>query len=432
MCAEPGRSFNKSKRAAPLFDLLPVSQISKDVANLFVDATTMTASFAGARTDESMAALRKLCEIKSPVVDNLLHNISSLPDTQHKISFVDATGATAVVSSEQSTAVSFAAQREMARAELKRRGMPKYNPGHYAMPATPALRLCDPVHPGRKELDWVAMIVDQSIQVEMAGDRAAMVVTASADQLERALAKLDHAIARCPSDPDLLVAKACLLEASGRSAADIGPILEAALIQAPGHFEALNWNQHSETWTGAFRFPRWDKKSSVLQPVMAAHLSLDHRIQVVRNGLQKTLALVTQVQGPPFDTRTEVAIKWVLSQTPYGPLIAYYLKLTEPSDEPSIMEGFLPGFQPDLFAPSEGYFLIQQLAFTPYLFVVLVNGNKVTLNRRIIFDGRAAGEIREIAASLSAATSYLPQSHFQQAMQWHMNNFDAGNLKFLS
>jgi hypothetical protein len=163
---------------------------------------------------------------------------------------------------------------------------------------------------------------------------------------------------------------------------------------------------------------------------MAAHLAAGHRVQVVRNGLQKTLAIVAQVQGPPIDGRTQVKVEWLLSETPHGPLVAYYLKIIEPEGEPSVMEAFLPGFQPSLYSPMEGYFLAQQLAFTPYCFVVLVSGNNVVLNRRIIFGEAGANRPRDIVARLASTQTYLPQDQFQAAMQWHMNNFDVSKLTF--
>lgn len=282
------------------------------------------------------------------MVDNLLHCVAKISDADHKVEVLDATGPNVVVSDSQTSRVSFEVQREMARAALRRRGSPKYDVSCYAVAGTPALRLCDPVHLARKELDWVAMIVDQSVQVEMAGDRTAMKVSAPADQLGKALSKLEHAIARCPDDMDLLVAKACILQASARFEA-ANEALDVVLSRDPTHFEAAMWKKHPETWASALRFPKWDKKASTFHPVMAAHLELGHRVQVVRNGLQKTLAIVTQVQGPPFDGRTQAKMEWVLSETPHGPLITYYLKIIEPTGEPSLIEAFLPGFNPPCF-----------------------------------------------------------------------------------
>jgi hypothetical protein len=129
MCADPGRSFNKGAHAAPLYKLLPISKIPKDVADLFVDATTLTAKFTEVDTYESIDALKKLCTIEGAVVDNLLHCIAKMSDTEHILSVFDFTGRGG--SSTRTTKVSFASQRKIAHEELTRRGSPEYDTRHY-------------------------------------------------------------------------------------------------------------------------------------------------------------------------------------------------------------------------------------------------------------------------------------------------------------
>jgi hypothetical protein len=148
--------------------------------------------------------------------------------------------------------------------------------------------------------------------------------------------------------------------------------------------------------------------------------------------MQKTLAIVLGVQGPPFDKRTQVKVEWILSKTPYGPLVAYYPKIIEPSGEPSIMEAFLPIFQPqsNQVSPLEGYFLMQQLAFTPYYYVIGASGNDILLNCKIIPGEKTIRKIHEINSELVSLQSFLPQHQFQNAMQWHMDNFDMAQLTF--
>ncbi len=297
--------------------------------------------------------------------------------------------------------------------------------------AVSSLRLNAPAHPAQKQLEQAARIIDQHVQVEVVGDRTVTKISAPAEELRRALKSLDEAIALCPNDMDLLVAKAGILNASAqfKSAEEV---LDLVLSKDPDHFEAKMWKNYWESWSDALRFPKWDEQSSSLHPVMATHLRIGHRVQLIRDGMQKTLAIVTGVQGPPFDKRTQIQVEWVLSKTPYGPLVAYYPKIIEPSGEPSIMEAFLPIFQPqsDQVSPLEGYFLMQQLAFTPYYFVILANGNDVLLNRKIVPGEKTIRKVREITSQLVSSQSYLPQHQFQKAMQWHMNNFDMARLTF--
>jgi hypothetical protein len=247
--------------------------------------------------------------------------------------------------------------------------------------------------------------------------------------MEKAVSIIDQGIASRPDDMDLLVAKASILHASAQFGS-AEEVLDAVLRRAPEHFEARMWKSHWGSWSDALRYPEWNERLTALHPVMATHLRHGHRVQVVRDGLQKTLAIVASVHGPPFDHRTDIKVAWVLSRTPFGPLVAYYPRIIEPSGEPSTMEAFLPIFEPTLFSPMEGYFLVQQLAFTPYCFLVLVSGNFVSLNRRIVFEPKTVQKLHRIAAELASAKSYLPKHQFKSAIQWHMNNFDMKQLRF--
>jgi len=130
MCANPGRSFSKEAHAAPLYEILPKSKITKAVSNLFVEVTTFTAAFTEVRTTESMDALKKLCAIKGAVVDNLLHCIANMSDSEQTMNVIDMTGT--LGSSSRTSKVSFESQRKMARDELTRRGSPTYDVAHYA------------------------------------------------------------------------------------------------------------------------------------------------------------------------------------------------------------------------------------------------------------------------------------------------------------
>ncbi len=312
---------------------------------------------------------------------------------------------------------------------------PKFSPmmgggGDPGAPSgAPGLHLADPAHPLRQRMDEAARLVDGCVQIELAGERTMTRTSAPAGELGQAIAILDEGIAQYPDDPDLLVAKAGILHASAqfKSAEEV---LDAVLARTPGHFEARAWKDHWSSWMDAFRFPRWDAGAVSPHPVMVAHLKHDHRVQIVREGLQKSLAIVTGVQGPPFDSGTQVKIEWVLSKTPYGPLVAYYVQIVEPVGEPSTMEAFLPIFQPTLFSPLEGYYLVQQLAFNPSCFVVLVSGETALLNRKIVFGPKTVQKIGEIATQLATGQSFLPQPQVKSAMQWHMDNFDMAQVAF--
>lgn len=130
MCAHPRPSFRKKEHAASLYRLLPNSHIPKQVAELFVEVTAYTAAFTEIRFAESKAALEQLCQVRSPVVDNLLHAIAQMGDAEHTLVAIDATGPSPRTG-KQTTHVSFEPQRQKARDELKKRGQPAYDAKHY-------------------------------------------------------------------------------------------------------------------------------------------------------------------------------------------------------------------------------------------------------------------------------------------------------------
>lgn len=309
------------------------------------------------------------------------------------------------------------------------RGASSGSPRGEGAAAPPGLRLADPHHPCREVLARVAAIVGQAVHVEHSADGMVTRFSTDPSGVARAIALLDEAAASAPQDPDLLVAKACLQHASVqfKSAEET---LDRALAVDPGHFEAKTWKEHWESWATALAFPEWDEGSSSLHPAMAAHLRQDRRVQIVREGMQKSLAIVTGVQGPPFEEGTRVKVAWVLSKAPQGSLVVYYLQVVEPAGEPSTLEGFLPIIQPARFSPMEGHFLLQQLAFTPSLFAVLVSDGRVLLNQRAVLGREATARVREMARTVGVTRPYLPPDRLREAAQWHMNHFDVAGVVF--
>ncbi|MDD5542336.1 MAG: hypothetical protein PHX83_04110 [Acidobacteriia bacterium] len=289
--------------------------------------------------------------------------------------------------------------------------------------------LSDPRHPASKHLKAAADIVDRCVRIEVAGDQSMLQVSAGMDDLTQLVQELDAGIQLCPDDLNLAVAKASALHVCGqfKSAEEE---LDKVLAKDPQHFEARQWKDHWESWLHPLRFPVWNEKMTALQPAMAAHLRAGHRVQIVREGFQKVIAIVAVVQGPPFHPQTKIRVAWVLSETPSGPLLAYYVKIIEPQGEPSTMEAFVPLFKPTLFAPMEGFYLAQQLALCPYAFVALVNNGGVQLNCKLEWGPKTLRQIQKIQADVAGRKSFLAQADFQRAMQWHMNNFDMAKVEF--
>jgi hypothetical protein len=288
------------------------------------------------------------------------------------------------------------------------------------------LRLMDPAHAARAALDEAARIVDRDVELAEAGDAA---VLHSSSAILEAIPHLDHAAELAPDDLDVLIAKAAVLQ-GGMQFKSAQEVLDAILEKEPGHFDARVWKDHWDSWASALRFPCWGGGRTSLHPVMARGLDAGRRVQVVRDGLQKTVAIVlgTDCPAPPPGTRP--VVQWVLSRTPAGPLVAYYADLIEPGGQAGPSEGFIPIFEPTHFHPAVGYFLMEQLASSPYCWVILVSSAGVQFNERLVFDAGTATSLRNIAAELHSLTSYLPQERFQEATRWHMDHFDMDRMTF--
>ena len=202
------------------------------------------------------------------------------------------------------------------------------------------------------------------------------------------------------------------------------------LSKEPHHFEAKMLNEHGGVWESMLSFPYWDEQQTSLHPLMLSRFNSGTAFQLVRDGLQKTVAIVAGGPPDPLDKHTQVKAKWVLSKTPYGSIVAYYVSIQVPMNKPVNLEMFLASAKPPLFKPTEACFLLQQLAFTPYCFIVLTNQGKVVLNKRMILGTSTIREVRDIAKQVSEQESYIGESQIKSACQWHMNNFDMDHLKF--
>ena len=290
-------------------------------------------------------------------------------------------------------------------------------------------RLADPNHPARKYIDEASAFLDRSVKIQVFGQQI-LYQNEGAFEAVQIAARLDEGIALCPEDLDLQVAKAGILQA-GMQYKSAEDLLDTVLAKDSAHFEARQWKDHWATWNSAWKYPSWDEKQKTLHPMMANNLSRNQALQVVRDGLQKTLAIV--IKGPAYSMQenTRVQVNWILSETPYGPLVAYYVSTTEPGDaKPHDAEIFLVPQKPSEFTPTESYFLIQQLAFTPYCFIVLANESKVSFCSRYVFGEKETRVIKEIAGKMAARDAFIPISQIRAASQWHMDHFDMDTMRF--
>jgi len=127
MCADPGRQFSKDAHAERLNSIIQKTKIPKIVADLFIDVTMMSTPFTGAHSKDSFLALQKLVKEKGNIVDNLLHCVAKMKDSEQNLTVIDFNKGP----STKTTKVSFKKQRALAKGELEKRGKPAYNADYY-------------------------------------------------------------------------------------------------------------------------------------------------------------------------------------------------------------------------------------------------------------------------------------------------------------
>lgn len=127
MCANPGRAFSRDAHAQQLLDVIKSTKFPQKLADLFIDVTTISTPFSGAHSDDSFEALQKMVKEQGDIVNNLLHCITAIKDTEHSLTIMDFTSGTKT----KKVMVSFKKQRELAKKELEKRGSPAYDPDCY-------------------------------------------------------------------------------------------------------------------------------------------------------------------------------------------------------------------------------------------------------------------------------------------------------------
>lgn len=291
------------------------------------------------------------------------------------------------------------------------------------------LRLADPHHPARQQIEAIASLIDANLQIGVKGDRPLITGQFPLDVVEQIMGLLEQAENRWTEDLDLRITRASFLYILGRTELASG-ILDDILVRHPAHYEARPWKNHFEAWHHVLRCPPWSLEATSLHPVMLGYLRHEMPLQLVRDGLQKTVAVVTEMRGPPFSAPPQCQIAWMISHTPYGPLLAYYVSVTEKGEPPNVMEAFVPIFQPSVHNAHEGRDIYAQLVATPYCFLVIAGETSLLLNQRMLFGPKTRQNLESSLAELYSSGKYLPQEKYEAARQWHMNNFNIEKVEY--
>jgi hypothetical protein len=123
-----------------------------------------------------------------------------------------------------------------------------------------------------------------------------------------------------------------------------------------------------------------------------------------------------------------------LQRTPQGPIIAFYVVIRDDPDNPYKGETFLnphdPG-QPSDDACQLGQHMLAQLARQDHTFLIFVDEHdNLLLSRKLVFDAATQVNIARVHYEVQTLPPQIMDvARFQQAAQWHMDNFSLDQIK---
>jgi uncharacterized RDD family membrane protein YckC len=215
----------------------------------------------------------------------------------------------------------------------------------------------------------------------------------------------------------------------------------------PGHYEARQQVAYGPRWHDAFAYPAWGDPPPVevemalpepIRVLLPQPQRPGTRLVLLREGSNKMVLVLSRTRRdtwaalPTLDMPSRIEL--VLSRTASGPIIAFYVVVKDDPDNPYKGETFLnphdPG-QPSDDACQLGQFMLAQLARQDHTYLVFVDENDhLLLSRKLVFDASTQVNIARVHYEVqSLPPQIMEPARFQQAAQWHMENFSLDQIK---
>lgn len=209
----------------------------------------------------------------------------------------------------------------------------------------------------------------------------------------------------------------------------------------PSHFEARQQVAYGPRWHDSFVYTPWQSPIPAepggdlplsLQALLPAGKDPVTRLALLREGTSKVVAVLTRTPrstwAKPLTPELPAHIDMMLSRTPHGPIIAFYLVVEDKADDPYKGETFLnphdPGY-PTYDACQLGQNLVSQLSRQDHTYLIFVDeNNKLLMSRKLEFDPQTQVKINHCIYEIQTLPAQaMDAPRFQQAAQWHMQNF---------
>jgi hypothetical protein len=275
-------------------------------------------------------------------------------------------------------------------------------------------------------------------------DHPAHALALEGDSTERAelVQIIDRALILAPNDENLLYARASALNGDEFF---YGPNLDAQTKTAieqlakvnPEHFYVRARRLSGgfarpmdENWENLLYFTHWTTTDRSLKGLMPSRLSQEKHVQIVRNCLTPTVAVVWGADRSISEKvrRMRWELRWV--KTPHGMVAAHYL-IMDCGDDTLRNEGFLPHSISNPPSPMDGYSLLQLLAQSNDCFLVLCDGSDdVFRNELFSFPESLKRTLQTMKSQLNQIGPCKPSDPMDRATKWYMDNTNIKSINF--
>lgn len=240
---------------------------------------------------------------------------------------------------------------------------------------------------------------------------------------------VDRIVELAPENPDFLFAKseAHYLQADG----EIGQEYRQKTLEfAPDHFDANMRHEYHQQWENLFHHPGWSEQSKTVPAVMLTAQSEGIAVQIVRDSLTLTLAILIQLSREQFSS-SGVDSKWkpLWVETPHGPVFEHYVLLKMPTGYIGKVENALSPYPIEPVLPRHGNWLLRRFCEVESIFIVVNDQESVIYNKRYEFPVPLKSTLKDIKLKLGEVT--LPhdwRQKYQSAVQWYEQNSNLDDI----
>ncbi len=243
---------------------------------------------------------------------------------------------------------------------------------------------------------------------------------------------IDRILQLSPDNPNFLFAKAethSLLRDD-----ETGQRLRRQVLKLnPDHFDASMREQYFKNWENIFTYPGWNINTAKMLTVMqSVQRTGGQFVQIVRDGLSLTLAILLQVNRNNFPQEI-VDARWkpLWVDTPYGPIFVHYIMFKLPNGKIYRQEYSLSPYPLPNINQRQGNWLIRRFCEVDSIFLVVNDNDDVIFNFRFTYPKSVRATLESVKQKLEHTTLVENHSaHLQKAMQWYMQNSDIEKIPY--